>query len=115
MPLITSYSFGNMIVDGMSYNKDVLIYPDSSILSPWWRIAGHRLELADVEKMIQMRPEIIIAGTGASGMMRPSVELQSTLLDQRIEFVALPTKKAVDVYNELSAKKRTGGCFHLTC
>jgi hypothetical protein len=115
MPVIESYSFGHLVVDGTSYSKDVLLFPDNSILYPWWRISGHKLEVLDIEKLINMNPEIIIAGTGANGLMSPSGELQEFLQERSIEFVSLPTGKAVDVYNEMISTKRTGGCFHLTC
>jgi len=115
MPVIESYSFGRMVIDGKSYSKDIIIFPDSSILSPWWRSQGHRLEIADLEKLIRMKPEIIIAGTGSSGLMRPSAELEDLLVQRSIEFTAQPTGEAVQTYNRLAGTKKTGGCFHLTC
>lgn len=115
MSTIESYSFGRMIINGTTYSKDVLIYPDNSILSPWWRGSGHQLELSDIDKMLEFNPQIIVVGTGASGLMRPSVALQSTLLEKGIELIALPTAEAVKMYNEMIAIKQTGGCFHLTC
>ena len=65
--------------------------------------------------MIAMNPELIIAGTGANGLMRRSGELQQSLQAKKIEFAALSTDKAVVVYNEQVKNKRIGGCFHLTC
>lgn len=115
MAVIESYSFGRMVVDGRNFTKDVLIYPDGSILSPWWRISGHRLEMADIEKLIGMHPEVIVAGTGASGLMQPAAELVDALAEQNIEFIVLPTSKALEVFNDQAGKKPTGGCFHLTC
>ena len=115
MPMIESYSFGHLTIDGKSYSKDIIIYPDNSFLCPWWRQSGHRLEVSDIEKMIEMEPDIIIAGTGANGLMRPSEELRKALKEKDIEFIALPTEKAIGVYNEHARNRLTGACFHLTC
>jgi hypothetical protein len=115
MPFIASYSFGRMEIDHKTYRKDIIILPDGSIISPWWRGEGHRLVREDLDELIGTNPEIIIAGTGSSCLMKPSSELQEFLAEQAIEFIAQPTDEAVNTYNMLSETKKTGGCFHLTC
>ena len=115
MVIITAYSFGRMVIDGRLYSKDVIIFPDNTILSPWWRSEGHSLVRSDIEKLLSMEPEIIIAGTGASGFMQPARELEDFLALNSIEFVARPTDEAVRMFNEISGSRKTGGCFHLTC
>lgn len=115
MPYIKSYSFGRMEIDNTAYSKDIIILPDGTILSPWWRIEGHRLEIADIEKLISAGPEIIIAGTGASGLMRPTIQLEEFLAQRSIKFITQPTAEAVQTYNSLAGNGKTGACFHLTC
>ncbi len=115
MVLIEAYSFGRMVVDGAAYTKDIIIFPDNRILSPWWRAQGHSLAVADLTDLIAMQPECIIAGTGASGLMRPEAELTRLLSDRNIEFITLPTDQAVREFNQRAAKEKVGGCFHLTC
>ena len=115
MPTIESYSFGRMVIDGTSYSKDVVIFPDGSILSPWWRKQGHVLIPGDLQKLIAAGPEIIVCGTGAMGVMRPAAELQEFLTARNIDFIAQKSAKAVETYNQLSDNRRIGGCFHLTC
>ena len=115
MSIIESYSFGRMVIDGTSYTKDVIIYPDSKILSPWWRNQGHVLEAADLKKLIAAKPDIIICGTGAMGAMRIPGELTEFLGASNIEFTAQRTSKAIEIYNQLSGNSKVGGCFHLTC
>ena len=115
MLIIDAFSFGHMSINGKSYQKDVIIFPDGSILCPWWRESGHKLAAADIQSLIEMRPEIVLAGTGSPGLMKPESGLQTFLQNQGIDFVVLPTKEAVRIYNDLSRTKRTGGCFHLTC
>jgi hypothetical protein len=115
MPVIETYSFGRMTIGGTPYEKDVLILPDGFIHCPWWRRSGHCLEIPDIKAMITMKPEVIVAGTGASGLMHPSEDLREFLRDKGIEFIALPTGEAMHIYNDRSNGQRTGGCFHLTC
>ena len=115
MPVIESYSFGRMIIDGSLYTKDVIIFPDGSILSPWWRNQGHVLTAADLADLLAAGPEIIICGTGAIGMMRPAAALKEYLADHAIAFIAERSAEAVETYNQMSGRRRVAGCFHLTC
>ena len=71
--------------------------------------------MTDIETLVSKNPETIIAGTGASGLMIPSKDLQEFLRMKNIEFLAMPTGEAVRLYNELVQVKTIGGCFHLTC
>jgi len=115
MPIIESYSFGSMVIDGVKYSKDVIIFPDGRIHNPWWRNQGHTLALNDLEELLLAKPEVIVAGTGAMGLMRPTAELSDFLAQHDIEFIAQRSAKAVETYNQLSGSRKVGGCFHLTC
>jgi hypothetical protein len=115
MPVIESYSFGSMTIDGVKYSNDVIIFPDGRIHNPWWREQGHSLDLNDLQELFMVKPEIIIAGTGAMGLMRPTAELTDFLAQHAIEFIAQRSSRAVETYNQMSGNKKVGGCFHLTC
>ena len=115
MPLIESYRFGHMVIDGASFTKDVIIFPDGRILSPWWRKQGHILAVTDMVELIAAQPEIIICGTGTMGIMRPTAELKKYIADSSIKFIAQKSGKAVETYNQLAGREKVGGCFHLTC
>lgn len=113
--VIENYSFGRIVIDKKTYHSDVIIFPDGRIKDSWWRETGHRLSEKDIEDLIETRPDIIIAGTGASGLMIPRKDLKEQLSQKGIEFRAAPSKKACKLFNELVGKKRVGACFHLTC
>jgi len=104
-----------MVINGTSYIKDVIIYPDGTVLSPWFRNRGHVLEVVDLEDLVAAAPEIIICGTGAMGFLRPSAAVVEYLRTLNIDFIAQKNSKAVKTYNKLSGNKNVGGCFHLTC
>lgn len=113
--MITSCSFGNITINQTTYHSDLIIYPDGKIKDGWRRMAGHRLSADDIFSLIESGPEIIIAGTGISGMMKPDKSLTVWLGEKNITFFAKPNQQAVKLYNRFFMEKRTGACFHLTC
>jgi hypothetical protein len=104
-----------MVIDGMKYIKDLIIFPDGRIHNPWWRGQGHTLALNDLDELLLAKPEVIVAGTGAMGLMRPTAELTNFLVQHHIEFIAQRSSKAAETFNQLSGSRKVGGCFHLTC
>lgn len=114
--MIESYSFGRMVINGKTYSSDLIIYPDGHIQDSWCRKEGHRLVEADIVKLIESVPEIIVVGTGASGLMTPTKELENSLAHKNMDLIAQPTSNAMELFNQLlSENKKVGGCFHLTC
>ncbi len=114
--MIDSYSFGRMRIDGRLYTADLIIFPDGAIQDSWWRRQGHRLGMADIAALVEARPNILVAGTGDSGLMKPEDGLKEQLAGDGITLVAEPSKEAAQTFNRLlQAGKKVGGCFHLTC
>jgi len=112
--MIELYSFGRIVIDGKEYTSDVIIYPDH-VDSFWWRKEGHRLQVVDIDKAIAEKPEILIIGTGASGLMEVSKEVESYTTSKGIRLVVDTTKKACDAYNRFSKTAKTIAALHLTC
>ena len=113
--MIDSHSFGSIVIDGKNYTKDVIIYPDGYVQGSWWRKDGHKLCSKDICTLIDSTPEVIIAGTGAYGIMKPEPELVELLDNKGIELRAFASGRAVAEYNQLCGKKEVGACIHLTC
>ena len=113
--MIDLYSFGNMIIDGVRYSSDLIIFPDGRVKDSWWRKKGHILTTEDMSDLIASCPEIIIAGTGANGLMRPVREVEKILSKKKIKFINASSAEAVEIYNILSEKHRVCAGFHLTC
>ena len=113
--LIERLSFSTIVIDGRTYTDDLIILPDGKILKPWWRQKGHQLSLEDLRDLIYSSPEVIIAGTGVSGNMKPEKNLLKELSRLAIELIAKPNNKAIEIYNSMDPGKRVGACFHLTC
>jgi hypothetical protein len=108
-------SFGSLVINGKTYRDDLIILPDGKILKPWWRKRGHQVNMEDLQELIDSSPEIIVVGTGVSGRVVPAKNIEADLAKLSIKFIALPNEKAINVFNQLAAEKRTGGGFHLTC
>jgi len=113
--LIENLSFGQIVVNGIKYKSDILIYPDETVKDSWWRKEGHKLSIIDIQSLLETGADILIAGTGMSGMMKPETELFNYLEKEGIQFIALENKKAVEQYNNLLCENKIAACFHLTC
>ncbi len=114
-PKIDKYSFGEIVIDGIRYESDVVILPEG-VFSDWWRLEGHKLHLEDIREYLSKAViDVLVVGTGASGIMKVMDEVMLEMRARGIEVIALPTGEACKVYNDLSTKKRVMGVFHLTC
>ncbi|MEM1589841.1 MAG: Mth938-like domain-containing protein [Candidatus Bathyarchaeia archaeon] len=115
--MIESYDFGVMVVDGKHYTCDLIVFPEK-VLSSWWRREGHRLCVEDLREVFNCKPlpEILVVGTGYSGLVKVLPEVEKALKERGIKLIAQPTGEAYKTFNELlKAGKRVVGAFHLTC
>jgi dienelactone hydrolase len=114
-PHIDHYSFGRMLVNGVEYTRDLIVFPDG-VRARWWRREGHVLVPEDLGEVIAYRPRLLIVGTGASGCMRIPNATRRKLAGKGIELQARATGSAVRLFGEESAHgNRVVGAFHLTC
>ena len=111
--MIDSYSFGNIIVDGKSFDHDLIILPGRTI--DWWREEGHTCALIDLEAIKEEKFDVLIIGTGHSGLMKVLPEVSDFFKKKGVKVIAKDTKSATEEYNRLSKEKKVVGAFHLTC
>lgn len=111
---IEYYSFGKITIDGKTYTSDVIIYP-GRVDASWWRKEGHRLHVVDLTDVINAKPEILVIGTGNSGLMVVPDETISYLKSKGITVHVERSEKAVELFNKLQDDKVVIGAFHLTC
>ncbi len=112
--IIDSYRFGLIVVNGKNYTSDVIIFRDK-IKDNWWRKTGHELCLEDIAEVMIETPEVLIVGTGASGLMKVLPEVEQMAQAQRIKLIVEPTDTACNTYNRLSHSQRIAAALHLTC
>lgn len=113
-PKIESYRFGQIVIDGQSYDQDVIILPDG-VRGGWWRREGHVLHVEDLDAVFEAGPEVLVVGQGANGRMRVTRGTEQALRDAGIEVVILNSHDAVDRYNELRGEREVAAALHLTC
>jgi len=119
--MIEKYEFGAIQVEGKEYRKDLIVYPEKEaggrlrVEANWWRKEGHRLDRADLERVVKAKPEVLVVGTGCYGCMKVPEETLEFLQNVGIEVYAEPTEKACRKYNELKDIRRVVAALHLTC
>ena len=114
-PRVEAYSFGEIVIDGRRYTRDVIIRPDG-VLADWWRKEGHKLHMEDLDKALEAEPEVLVVGTGYMGLMKVPDDLLAELRARGIEVVVETTREAWRTYNKLAEEgRRVVGAFHLTC
>jgi len=114
-PLIDDYDFGVMIIQGKVYRRDLIITP-RNVEGDWWRIEGHRLQIADVRDYVLEDVDAVVIGTGYDGLMQVDDEVIRTFRERGREVYIARTMDAVQIYNDLVGRgKKVLGFFHLTC
>lgn len=111
---IEHYSFGKIIIDGKTYTSDVIIYPDR-VDASWWRNQGHYLQAIDLTDIIRAKPDVLIVGTGYSGVMTVPEETVIYVSSKGIEIRVERTEKAVELYNGMKRDRTVIAALHLTC
>ena len=114
MNTIDDYRFGQIVINGRKYTSDVIIFPDR-VQGDWWRDESHTLTLKDISGIMNENPEILLVGTGASGMMRVMPEVEREVEARDIKLIVQPTGEACEIYNQLSPTRRIVAALHLTC
>jgi len=111
---ISSYSFGQIIIDKKEYNSDVIIYPER-IDSSWWRKKSHSVTTDDIPGILKNQPETLIFGTGFYGMMKIENQVKEECTKRGINLIIEKSGKAVQTFNELNKEHKIIAALHLTC
>ena len=109
MNIIDSYHFGLIVVNGKKYTSDVIIFPDR-VRDNWWRKSSHELSRDDIAEAIIENPEVLVIGTGASGLMKVLPEVT-----EGVELIVEATDKACHTYNQLCHSQKVVAALHITC
>ncbi len=112
--MIQDCSFGRIRIDGKTYTSDVIIYPDR-VDGSWWRKEGHSLCMADLADVVAAKPEVLVVGTGAHGLMQVPDDVRKRLTELGIEVKVAKTDEARNLYNRVAGQKKAIAALHLTC
>jgi len=112
--IIDFYHFGQIVINGKRYSSDVIVFPDR-VRDNWERKIGHQLCLEDITGAIAENPELLVVGTGASGLMRVLPEVHEEVDTRKIKLIAEATDKAWHTYNQFCHSQKVVAALHLTC
>jgi len=120
--MIEEYRFGVITIDGKVYNYDIEVRWDGQVLK-WWRGESHIIDVGDVKRAIEQNPEVIVIGTGESGVAKVTQSCQEAIEKKGIKLIIDKTEEAVKTFNvineeseeEEGEKTKVIGLFHLTC
>jgi len=113
--MIEQYSFGNMVINGVSYRNDIKII-QGKVVSEWWRKRGHLVDIDDIQDILKSKPDILVLGKGSPGQMKSSEALRKFLKNNGIELIEEKTSHAFKTFNRLFHKgENVSAGFHLSC
>ena len=114
--MIQEYGFGKMVINGETYEQDLIITKER-VIPDWWRKKGHQLHLEDLKEILENhKPDILVVGKGQFGMMSIEHDITDYLHENNISLQHKKTGKAVQIFNKLYHEgKNVVGAFHLTC
>ena len=110
---IDSYQFGRIVVSGKKYTSDVIIFPDR-VRDSWRTKVGYQLCFKDIGEVMTENSEVLVAGTGASGLMRVLPEVEQDVETQGIKLVVRATAQACHTYNHICHSQRAIAALHIT-
>ncbi len=119
--MIKEYRFGFIKINGKEYDFDVEVRWTGEVLK-WWRRESHIIDVDDIKRAIEQKPEIIVIGTGESGIAKVTERAQQFIEKEGIQLIIDKTEEAVRTFNIILEKskkegkeKKVIGLFHLTC
>lgn len=113
--MIERYTFGSITILGKHYSSDMKII-NGTVYPDWWRKSGHTVGIDDVADILKAKPHYIVFGSGRSGMMKLSKQLQQHLTGCGVHVFEEPTATAIQTFNQIFADgKNVAAGFHLTC
>jgi hypothetical protein len=111
--------FGKIIVDGKTYNQDILIDVNGKLLartdiSMRYYGSHHTICREEVKDLIEeQKPEYLIIGTGQYGACRLEESIPKICERNNIKLIMKKTPEAIKDFMNLPGKKL--GLFHVTC
>lgn len=118
-PRIEAISWGEVRVEGAaSPYRDAKTWPGGS--RGWdWNETGTShspgIQPEDVEELLEQGAEEVVLSRGMNERLQVKDETLQMLERRGIPAHVLPTREAVELYNDLAEDEPVGGLFHSTC
>jgi len=114
-----STEFGKIVIDGKTYNQDILIDVNGKLIartniSMQYYGNHHTVCREEVKELIEeQKPEYLIIGTGQFGACRLEESIPKICERNKIRLIMKKTPEAINEYNKITGKKLA--LFHITC
>jgi uncharacterized protein len=102
--LFTGYGEGYVMINKERHEQSLVVLRDQ-LLADWRPAAFEDLEAGDFAHLAELKPEIVLLGTGAR-LRFPRPELTRALIEARIGLEVMDLQAACRTYNFLAAEER---------
>jgi uncharacterized protein len=102
--LVTGYGDGYVSVNHARHDRSIVISPDAPV-QDWAPENFEALSAADFVPVFELKPEILILGTGET-LRFPPPAVTRVLVEARIGYEIMDTRAACRTYNILMAEGR---------
>jgi hypothetical protein len=114
---ISHFTFGALEIDGVTYERDVVIDRDEiherkKKASKKFRDAFGHTPLS-LEENIPWRCARLVIGTGAYGRLPVMDDVKREAGERRVKLIVLPTAEAIEVLQK--GPRKTNAVLHVTC
>ena len=108
---IDKVKFGTIKINDKEYHEDVIVTNDSVRTKE----SSHKITKEEIEDVLLLDPDIIIIGTGTSGMVKVPQEVRDIVEREGKEIIIGKTPEVVNQFNKLRINNKIVGIFHITC
>jgi hypothetical protein len=118
-PRIDGTRFGSITIEGETFGRDVLIRLSGEVTKRKKKLSkavygtSHVVSLEEAEYVFQEGAELLIVGTGQSGLVELSEAVADYFRNNGYRVELLPTRQAIETWNQ--AEGAVIGLFHVTC
>lgn len=111
--------FGRVTINGKKYG-DVLIVDDKVVPRDKDNLrkvfgTSHEVSKEEVRLLLKDCPQVVIIGTGQSGVLLVSDKVREKIENAGAELIVLKTPEAIKRFNELYETKIVNALVHTTC
>lgn len=98
--MIQEYKYGMFKIDNKMYYDDIKILGTKVKM---WECRDRQVTLKDIEDVLAAKPQVVVIGLGAGGLIGIADEVKHALLMKRITLIADKNQQACEAYNRALA------------
>jgi hypothetical protein len=115
MVIINSAEFGSITIDNKTYYNDIIVTWDNEVKEIHLAVR-HEFGFSEFNRITSKNPDVLIVGTGDSGLCEISEKIRELCGERKIELIEMISKKAIEKFNEaFNQGKKVAAFIHITC